>query len=371
LGDGGEDYGFFEDGIAEKINGGGGTDEDEDEEDTEPEGDLILGGGFEDDAFGDLGFGGREFGESVLEMFDEFVVALVALFGIFFEGTIDGESGGPGDPRGEGLEADGLSFQVFEGDEGSGFVFEGWSTGEGVEESGAEGIDIAPEILGFVVEFFWGEIVGCAPDFAGGEFAFFGGGGETEVDDFGDLKVIEEDIAWFDIAMDETGLVSGAEALGDLDTDLEGLGFGDFGVLGNALIESALLDEFHGDVEATIVHSGGVNLDDMGMIDGSGEGGFVGELGDLVRGSGRAFAEEFEGDEAFEGGIAGFVDHAHAAFAEDFEELEVIDMASDYVGTAAGGAKDDGEGILIGDIDEDLAMRAGLDERIWWFFHGD
>ena len=296
---GGEDHGFFEDGIAEEINGGGGTDEDEDEEETEPEGDLILGWGFEDDAFGDLGFGGREFGESVLEMFDEFVVALVALFGIFFEGTIDGEGGGPGDPRGEGLEADGLSFQVFEGDEGSGFVFEGWSTGEGVEERGAEGIDIAAEILGLVVEFFWGEIVGGAPDFAVGEFAFFGGSGETEVDDFSDLIVIEEDIAWFDIAMDETGLVSGAEALGDLDTDAEGLGFGKFGVLGNALIESALLDEFHGDVEATVVRTRGVNLDDMGMIDGSGEGGFVGELGDLVRGSGGAFAEEFEGDEAF------------------------------------------------------------------------
>ena len=332
---------------------------------------MILGWGFEDDAFGDLGFGGREFGESVLEMFDEFVVALVALFGIFFEGTIDGESGGPGDPRGEGLEADGLSFQVFESDEGSGFIFEGWSTGEGVEECGAEGIDIAAEVLGFVVEFFWGEIVGGSPDFAARFFFFFGGDGETEVDDFGDLIVIEEDIAWFDIAMDESGLVSGAEALGDLDADLEGLGFGEFGVLGDSLIESALLDEFHGDVEATIVHSGGVNLHDIGMIDGSGDGGFVGELGDLVRGSGGAFAEEFEGDEAFEGGIEGFVDHAHAAFAEDFEEIEVMDMPSDFGGTAAGGAKDDGEGFLVGDIDEDLAMRADLDERIWWFFHGD
>ena len=49
----------------------------------------------------------------------------------------------------------------------------------------------------------------------------------------------------------------------------------------------------------------------------------------------------------------------------------MIDMTSDFGGTAAGGAKDDGEGFLIGDIDEDLAMRAGLDERIWWFFHED
>ena len=60
-----------------------------------------------------------------------------------------------------------------------------------------------------------------------------------------------------------------------------------------------------------------------------------------------------------------------AAFAEDFEEIEVIDMTSDFGGTAAGGAKDDGEGILVGDIDLDLAMRADLDERIWWFFHED
>lgn len=49
----------------------------------------------------------------------------------------------------------------------------------------------------------------------------------------------------------------------------------------------------------------------------------------------------------------------------------MIDMTSDFGGTAAGGAKDDGEGILVGDIDLDLAMRADLDERIWWFFHED
>ena len=209
------------------------------------------------------------------------------------------------------------------------------------------------------MEGFWGDVEGGGPDFAGVD-AVAGEVGEAEVDDFGGALGGEEDIAWFDVAVDEAGVAGGFEAEDDLFGEVEDPGFGEAALGADFFVEAAAFDEFHGDVEVVVVAAGGEDLDDVGVADAGGDVGFAFELAEAAVILAEVWVEDFEGEDAAEGVVVGFEDAAHAAEAEGAEEGEGGEEAAGADGLAAGGAGDLGEGFEGGDVEGSGASGAGF-----------
>ncbi|GAB3799881.1 hypothetical protein GCM10027605_14380 [Micromonospora zhanjiangensis] len=62
---------------------------------------------------------------------------------------------------------------------------------------------------------FWGEVAGGADEHVGaGEAGFLEGVGDAEVEDAGSV-VADDDVGWFEVAVDEAAGVDGAECFGE------------------------------------------------------------------------------------------------------------------------------------------------------------
>ena len=109
-------------------------------------------------------------------------------------------------------------------DGGGGFAFEGGSTRHQVIHGCAEGVDVGAEIdVDFAADLFGGDVVGGSVGFAGfgfGGSGVFGGSCQAEVGEFGDAVAGEDDVFWFDVAVDEAALVGVGEGVGHLDADV-------------------------------------------------------------------------------------------------------------------------------------------------------
>ena len=124
--------------------------------------------------------------------------------------------------------------------------------------------------------------------------------GEAEVHDLGRDGVGEEDIARLDVAMNQPAFERGLEALGDLDAHGQDLHLGQAVVRLHQPLQRAFIHQFHGDIDEAIVLPGAVDLDDVRVVDRSGDRGFLLKLGDEFRFLAVGALEELECDRAAE-----------------------------------------------------------------------
>ncbi len=262
-------------------------------------------------------------------------------------GVEDDGAGGVG-----GLFADGL----FDGAWGVVEDAMGFGAGEEFIEDGAERVDIAGDGDGFAADLFGRGVIG-------GEWRDAGGGiFKIGVEKFADAEVeeldgpggIDEDIAGFEVTVDDEPAVGVFDGFADIkeeaDAGIEGQGFL-LDILGNA----AAVNIFHDDVGKAV--GGGAAIEeagDVGVLEGSEDLPFSAEALEEEVGI-HAGADEFDRDlgVVFVVGAAGEVDRAHATTA---------DFAEEFVGPGAalGGRGLDGEGGGMGDFSLDEALLALL-----------
>jgi len=159
-----------------------------------------------------------------------------------------------------------------------------------------------------------------------------GGGelGEAEVHNFCVASSGDEKISGLDVAMNDTGGVSGIEAVGDLDAPIEE-GFGVERAAVDVVFEGLAVEKFHGDEVAAFEFVDFVDGADVGMVEGGGGLGFALETFERLSVASEIFGKKFEGDETAELGVFGFVNDAHAAAAEFFEDAVVRDGLADHL----------------------------------------
>lgn len=190
------------------------------------------------------------------------------------------------------------------------------------------------------------------------------GDGKAEVADLCGLGVGEKNVGRFDVAVNEAFLVRGLQTFCDLDGGAQDLRLGDTRVLRHEIVEAAVIDQFHDEIDLIVRVTGGINLHDVRMIDRGGEAGFLFE----ARGFGgigtEFFAQKFERNEAIEPGVARFVDGAHPADTKSFDELKVIERSLDAKFLAALRAGDSGEWFDGAGVDDGAAGGAGLGRRV-------
>ncbi len=165
----------------------------------------------------------------------------------------------------------------------------------------------------------------------GGEQGGFAGGGgeipgaagkfsEAEVENFRGAAMDQENIGGLDVAVDDSFGVSGIEAVGDLNAEIQKFADGEL-FFADASLQGLAFEQFHGDERAALEFADIVDGADVGMIERGGGAGLAAETFDSLGVMGDIIRQKFESDVAAEAGVGSFVNDAHAAAAEFFEDV--------------------------------------------------
>ena len=169
------------------------------------------------------------------------------------------------------------------------FPVEGAFAAEGFVADDAETVGVGGAGGVFADGLFGADVLGGAHDGAGaGDGYRIDGFGDAEVTDFDAPARGDEDVAGFDVPVDDAFFVGGAEALGGLREHVQGLGDGEGGEASEGVAEGFGVDEFHhkvgdgvaavGVLEFAVVVDG----DDVGVVEAGGGAGLFTEAGEEV-----------------------------------------------------------------------------------------
>ena len=145
--------------------------------------------------------------------------------------------------------------------------------------------------------------------------------------------------------MDDALFVGGGETVGDLQGVVDGLAERDRRFR-EAGAEGLAFEQFGDDVGRAVGFADVEDGKNVGMVQGSGGAGFLGETLQAVLVSGERGGQNLDGDGAVEAGVAGAIDFAHSAGS---------DGRKDFVGTETASS---GEGHKRLD-DSTLTLRGG------------
>ena len=108
------------------------------------------------------------------------------------------------------------------------------------------------------------------------------------------MLVGEQDVGWFNVAMNQPLGVGGAQSFGHLHAGFEHLFLRQALPLLNQIIQAAVIDQLHDKIELVMVHSGRKNLDDIGMTNRCGNAGFLLQSGAVISFVAQIFAQQFQ-----------------------------------------------------------------------------
>jgi hypothetical protein len=141
----------------------------------------------------------------------------------------------------------------------------------------------------------------------------------------------EEDIAGFDVAVDQLPALEGKiQPGGHPDGDIQHIDFIQAALLHNDVIEGVVPDKFHHQVIVVEVFTERIDLDDIGVGQGSGDFHFPEKGADEFFVSREFFAQEFDRDHPIEVHIGGPVDRSHPPFADEFFEPIFVEILPDH-----------------------------------------
>ena len=296
-------------------------------------------------------------------MLDQFGIGRVAVVGIFLQHAVDRVGRLRRNIRGEGLETHRLAFDLLECNQARALRLERRTARDGVKERASKTVDVAAEILRLVVQPLGRDVVRRAPNFPPGPRFVLQQAGQTEIHDLRGVGVGKEDVAGFDIAVNQPLLRSGLQSLRDLRANFEHLRFRYPGLDGHEVIQRSLLDQFHREIKLSGRLAEGKNAHRVRMVDRGGHARLLLEFGPLFLARAHLAPQHLERDHAGERVVVGLEDRAHAALTDQPDEFEVVEDAACGQSLPAMGTKDGGKGQFVGDIDGTAAGRAALDQR--------
>jgi hypothetical protein len=163
--------------------------------------------------------------------------------------------------------------------------------------------------------------------------------GQTEVEHL-DLALFRQlDVRRLQVAVDDTGLVGGGEAFGDLGGDAER--FGDRQrAAGDALRQVLAADQLHRDEADAVGLVQAVDGGDVRVVEGRQQPGLALEARQPAGVGGKLCGEHFDRRVTIEGGVGRPPDDAHAAFTDLFDQAVVQQLLSGSEGHASVSPRD-------------------------------
>ncbi len=159
-----------------------------------------------------------------------------------------------------------------------------------------------------------GELASAAARAAGA--AGLGEFGEAEVEHLGVAVGRHHDVLWFDVAMDDPGVMRRGKRAGDIGRDRQPLGERPALALGEERSERRAVEQFLDDVAGLAVGADVEHRRDMGMVERGRGARLLFEAREPLGIGGESGGQDLDGDVAAEPRVHGLVDLAHAAFAE-------------------------------------------------------
>jgi hypothetical protein len=221
--------------------------------------------------------------DDLVEVLEEFLASGVAGFGVLLDALVDDVRDGEGGAGCEFSDGRGDLVEVRLEDLGGGLPVEGDAVCQEFVEHDAEGIDVGADFGGSPGNALGRHVIGCAHDAPGvglASLALFRGGlfcdflsrledlvevhlGESEIREEYAGGGIEEDVAGFDVAVQDAGTVHVREPLGGLTDDLDGLALLEGAPSLDHALESFPLDVFHRVEDLPRVLVDGIDMDDV------------------------------------------------------------------------------------------------------------
>ena len=266
---------------------------------------------------------------------EEGVGGLVAGGGVLGEEAVDDVAERRGDIGGDFAERRGLLLGVLEDQLGGGCALVGRAAGEEVVEGGAERVEVAAGVERLAPRGLGRHVEGRAERGAGGGDADVHALvlGEAEVSHLRVAFGVEQYVRGLDVAVQDAAAMRLGEGRGHLLEELDRAVGRERALAAEQVVQVLAVDELHGDVADAAGLAHGVDLHDVGMLDGRGGAGLALEAGDEAAVGGEALGEDLDGDEAVEGGLPRLVDGPHAASAEDLHDLELAEgRANERIG---------------------------------------
>jgi len=160
--------------------------------------------------------------------------------------------------------------------------------------------------------------------------------GDSEVGDFGDTGLVDDDVFGLDIAVDDALFVRVLEGGSNLRAVANGLGLGQTTLGFEELAQGIAVDVLHDDEPAAFVDAGIEHPDDVGVLEPRDDAGLTFEGGDGISiGLGaEGFAKELHRDPAAEPFVFGEPDFGHPAGTE--QAFEAVSSVYDIRGVHRG-----------------------------------
>ena len=172
------------------------------------------------------------------KVFQQLIIAAVPVFRFAGEQPVDDGAGFIRQVGGGRSEVNGKPLDAFQLFDAIGIFGVRWFAREGVEKRGAQRVHVAAVRVRIAIEFFRWHIKRGGPEFLGiVQIAL--NQSQAEIHDFSGSVAGKEDIAGFDVAVNEAGALSHPQTLNDFGSELQhvcfrlSLGFAD------AIVEAA------------------------------------------------------------------------------------------------------------------------------------
>ena len=242
----------------------------------------------------------------------------------------------------------------------------------GVVKRCTQRIHVGEKRFRLTFDLFWSDVIRRAAC----EFCAFGFGirfaGEAKVHQFRFVVGVEKNVARLDVAMQQVMLQCSIQSSGDLDAHIEHLQFRQRMELGDAVIQAALVSDFHDEVTFAIPFVKCVDVDDVRVVQLGAGASFKVETLEHLRIVEKFLLHQLHRNEPFQCGVPRAIDHAHAAGSDLAAQLELPELHRHHDGVTAFFARLGGEGRQVaGDERLRVAARARHHlQRFAGFTHG-
>jgi hypothetical protein len=174
------------------------------------------------------------------------------------------------------------------------------------------------------------------------------------------VRIGEEDVGRFYIAVNEAFRLRGLQAFRDLNSGLEHLRFRHSRRLRHEVVEAAVIDQFHHEVDLPVIGPGGVNLDDVRMIHGRGDARLLLEPRGFGRIGAQFLPQKFQRDKAIEARVARLVNRSPSRRRRASRQRRNYRTRARPETSRHSRAGDVHQRLEIGDVDDGAARGAAL-----------
>ena len=151
---------------------------------------------------------------------------------------------------------------------------------------------------------------------------------QAEIEDAQPPAGRDDDVARFQVAVNDAGVVRGPDGVRDLEREFDGVPDRQPAAR-NQVAERQPVHELHDDEVRAFVRRDVIHRDDVRVVERRGGTGLAEEPFPAVRVRRVPRGQELDRDEPLQAGVARLVDDAHAPFAQLFEDLVVEKLLSD------------------------------------------